>query len=252
MKIARNLLLALFVIGFTNLSHAQTADEIIDTYFENTGGIENWEKLEAIKSTGSLDYGTMKLPVTMVKTKEGLISMSADIQGQPFYQTVYDGETLWSTNQMTMEAEKSDTEATANYKLGIQDFPDPFLNYKSKGYTVELMGDETVEGTETFKIKLEKKPKMSNGKEEANIEYYYFEKENFVPILIERDVKLGPEAGTIGQRKLSNYQEVEGLYFAFSITDGTKNQPSGQTITITDITLNPEIDKNSFAFPEKK
>lgn len=252
MKTLRNALLALFVIGFTNLSSAQTADEIIDSYFENTGGKENWEKLEAIKSTGTLDYGTMKLPVTMIQTQEGLTSMSADIQGQAFYQTVYDCETLWSTNQITMAAEKSDTEATANYKLGIQDFPDPFLKYKSKGYSIELMGNQTVEGTETFKIKLEKKPKMVNGKEEANIEYYYFEKENFVPILIERDVKLGPEAGTIGQRKLSNYQEVEGIYFPFSLIDGTKEQPGGQAITITDITLNPEIDKTMFAFPEKK
>lgn len=252
MKLLKLLLLALVVICFTNLTSAQTADEIIDSYFENTGGKKNWNKLDALKFTGNLDYGTMKLPVTMIQTKEGLTLMSADIQGQPYYQTVYDGETLWSTNQMTMEAEKSDAEATANYKLAIQDFPDPFLNYKAKGYAVELMGSETIEGTETFKIKLEKKPKMINGKEEANVEYYYFEKENFVPILIEKDVKIGPDAGTIGQSKLSNYQEVEGIYFPFSIIDGTKAQPGGQAITITNIELNPKIDTTLFAFPEKK
>lgn len=252
MKLLKLLLLALVVICFTNLTSAQTADEIIDSYFENTGGKENWNKLDALKFTGNLDYGTMKLPVTMIQTKEGLTLMSADIQGQPYYQTVYDGETLWSTNQMTMEAEKSDAEATANYKLAIQDFPDPFLNYKDKGYAVELMGSETIDGTETFKIKLEKKPKMINGKEEANVEYYYFEKENFVPILIEKDVKIGPDAGTIGQSKLSNYQEVEGIYFPFSIIDGTKAQPGGQAITITNIELNPKIDTTLFAFPEKK
>tara|TARA_R100000935_G_scaffold8302_7_gene17497 strand:+ start:124529 stop:125287 length:759 start_codon:yes stop_codon:yes gene_type:complete len=252
MKPLKLLLLALVVICFTNLTSAQTADEIIDSYFENTGGKENWNKLDALKFTGNLDYGTMKLPVTMIQTKEGLTLMSADIQGQPYYQTVYDGETLWSTNQMTMEAEKSDAEATANYKLAIQDFPDPFLNYKDKGYAVELMGSETIDGTETFKIKLEKKPKMINGKEEANVEYYYFEKENFVPILIEKDVKIGPDAGTIGQSKLSNYQEVEGIYFPFSIIDGTKAQPGGQAITITNIELNPKIDTTLFAFPEKK
>tara|TARA_A100000171_G_scaffold53129_1_gene77393 strand:- start:286 stop:1044 length:759 start_codon:yes stop_codon:yes gene_type:complete len=252
MKPLKLLLLALVVICFTNLTSAQTADEIIDSYFENTGGKENWNKLDALKFTGNLDYGTMKLPVTMIQTKEGLTLISADIQGQPYYQTVYDGETLWSTNQMTMEAEKSDAEATANYKLAIQDFPDPFLNYKDKGYAVELMGSETIDGTETFKIKLEKKPKMINGKEEANVEYYYFEKENFVPILIEKDVKIGPDAGTIGQSKLSNYQEVEGIYFPFSIIDGTKAQPGGQAITITNIELNPKIDTTLFAFPEKK
>ena len=92
---------------------------------------------------------------------------------------------------------------------------------------------------------------MINGKEAPNVEYYYFEKENSVPILVEKEVKLGPEAGTIGQSKLSNYQEVGGLYFPFSIIDGTKDQPNAQSITITEIELNPTIDPAIFAFPEK-
>ena len=199
---------------------AQTVDEIVDTYFENTGGKENWENLKTLKFTGNLDFGSMQLPVTMIQTKEGFIMMSADVQGQQFYQTVYDGETLWSTNQQTFEAEKMDSEATANYKLSIQDFPDPFLNYKSKGYTAELIGTETVEGTETFKIKLEKKPKLVNGVETPNVEYYYFEKENMVPILVEKQVVIVPNGTILGQSKLSDYQEVDGLFFPLSIIDG--------------------------------
>lgn len=251
MKTLRFFLLAIVSILFSNVSSAQTADEIITSYFENTGGKENWEQLDALKFTGSLDYGTMKLPVTMIQTKEGLTLMSADVQGQDFYQAVYDGETLWSTNQTTFEPEKNDAEATDNYKLGIQDFPDPFLNYTSKGYKVELMGSETVEGTDTYKIKLEKSPRMVDGKSSPNVEYYYFEKENFVPILIEKEVRIGPNAGAIGQSKLSNYQEVDGIYFPFSIVDGTKEMPGGQAINITNIELNPEIDKAMFTFPEK-
>lgn len=251
MKTTRILLLTAIMLVLAPCLKAQSADEIIDTYFENTGGKENWENVQALKFTGNLEFGQMNLPVTMIQTKDGHTLMMADVQGQPFYQTVFDGETLWSTNQMSFQAEKSDAEATANYKLAIADFPDPFLNYKSKGYTVELIGDETIEGTEVFKIKLEKKPQMINGKEAPNVEYYYFEKENSVPILVEKEVKLGPEAGTIGQSKLSNYQEVGGLYFPFSIIDGTKDQPNAQSITITEIELNPTIDPAIFAFPEK-
>lgn len=244
-------LIVVFLIAISSGAIAQTADEIINNYFENTGGKENWENLSTLKITGNLDYGGMNLPVTMIQTKEGETLMSADVQGQTFYQTVFDGETLWSTNQMTFEAEKNDAEATANHKLGMQDFPDPFLNYASKGYTIELMGSEIIDGTDTFKLKLEKKPRTINGVEEPNVEYYYFEKENFVPILVEKEVKLGPELGAIGQSKLSDYQEVDGLYFPFSITDGTKDQPGGQTIVVTKVEVNPEIDPAIFAFPEK-
>ena len=251
MKTIKLLFTVSLLVILSATSNAQTVDEIIDNYFENTGGKENWENLIALKHTGMLDFGAMQLPVTMIQTKDGLTLLSADIQGQTFYQSVYDGETLWSTNQQTFEAEKRDAEATANHALGIQDFPDPFLNYKSKGYTAELMGTETIEGTETFKVKLEKQPKMNNGIEEPNIEYYYFEKENFVPILVEKNVDIGPNGSTKGQSKLSDYQEVGGLFFPFSIIDGTADMPTAQSITITKIEINPEINPAIFKFPNK-
>lgn len=251
MKTLTTILVLLTLMLGTHTISAQTVDEIIDTYFENTGGKENWEAVEALTFKGTLDYGGMNLPVTMVQTKEGLTMLSAEVQGQPFYQTVYDGETLWNTNQQTFEAEMNDAEATENYKLGIQDFPDPFLNYKEKGYKVELIGNETIEGTETFKVKLEKKPKLVNGVVEPNVEYYYFEKENYVPILVEKQVAIGPEGTSMGQSKLSDYQEVDGLYFPFSMIDGTKDFPNAQSITITKVEVNPEIDPAMFQFPKK-
>jgi len=250
MKIIKTLFIAAFLVALTPMT-AQTADEILDNYFENTGGQDNWEKVEAIEFKGSVDFQGMVLPVIMTQTKDGMSMMKAGFQGQTFYQGVYDGETLWSTNQMTMAAEKSDTEATANHKLTIGDFPDPLLNYKEKGYAVELIGNETIEGTETFKIQLTKKPMMVNGKEEADITYYYFDKENFVPIVVEAEVKSGPGAGMVSQTKMSDYQEVDGLYFPFSINEGIKDKPGGQTVTIKEIKINPEIDKAMFVFPEK-
>jgi outer membrane lipoprotein-sorting protein len=48
---------------------------------------------------------------------------------------------------------------------------------------------------------------------------------------------------------MSDYQEVEGLYFPFSMTQGVKDQP-GQPITIESIELNPSINDSEFNFPE--
>ncbi len=49
---------------------------------------------------------------------------------------------------------------------------------------------------------------------------------------------------------MDDYREVEGIYFPFSITQGLKGQ-SGQSITIENIELNPDIDINEFKFPEE-
>lgn len=240
----------MLILAVSPIVTAQTADEILANYFENTGGLENWKQVQGLHFEGSVNFQGMELPIEMIQKADGKSMMKADFQGQTFYQNVYDGSTLWATNQMTMAAEKSDAEATENYKTDINDFPDPFIDYASKGHAVELIGKETVDGTETFKIKLTKEPKMYDGKEEQDITFYYFDTENFVPIVVEKEIKGGPAAGMVGQTKMSDYQEVGGLYFPFSITEKAKGQPGGQEITIKNITLNPEIDDTIFAFPE--
>lgn len=250
MKTLRLLSIGALFLGMTLVSNAQSVDEILGNYFENTGGLQNWKAVKAVKFEGNVNVQGMQIPIEMIQTAEGKSMIKANFQGQDFYQNVFDGETLWGTNQMTMQAEKSDTEATKNYKNEMNDFPDPFINYKEKGYAVELIGKETMEGTEVFKVKLVKEPMMVDGKEEQDISFYYFDAENYVPIVIEREIKGGPGAGMVGQSKLSDYQEVDGLYFPHSMTEGVKDQPGAQAISLTKITLNPELDSAMFAFPE--
>jgi len=249
MKTIKTLIIAFLIIAITPAS-AQTADEIINNYFENTGGIANWEKLTGIKTTGTINLGGMMLTFEEFKTANGLTLSKADLQGQTYYQDVFDGETLWATNQMTGAAEKSDSETTKNYKNDMNDFPDSFINYKDKGYTVELIGNEIVEGTDTFKIKLVKEPITVDGIEVEDVTFYYFDTENFVPIVTEKEFTSGPGKGMVLQIKYSDYEEVDGLYFPFSTNVGVIGQEREDTLTITEIILNPEIDMTMFAFPE--
>lgn len=239
------------LLGLAAPLNAQNAEEIIANYLQNIGGEENLKKVTSAKFIGKIDFGGMILPIEMIQTSSGLNLTKADVQGQTFYQEVFDGETLWGTNQMTMSAEKSDAEATANFKNKINDFPDPFVDYKQKGYTIELIGGETIEGTETYKIKLVKEPIMVDGQPIDDVVYYYFDTENFVPIVMEQELTSGQGKGMIIQIKFSDYQEVEGLYFPFSMSQGIKDQPGGQSITITEIDINGELDTTMFAFPEE-
>ena len=227
---------------------AQNVDEIINNYIENTGGLENWQNIKAIKMSASINQMGMEIPIEMVQSNNKMYT-KISVQGQEIKQGVFDGETLWSTNFMSMKAEKSDQEDVDNLKNDLAEFPDPFLNYKEKGFSVELMGTETVDGSDAFKVKLTKKPMIVDGEEVPNVSIYYFDSENFVPIMTHEEVMSGPGKGMIMEAKMSDYQEVEGLYFPFSMTQGVKDQP-GQPITINSIELNPLIDDSEFQFPE--
>ena len=231
--------------------NAQTVDEIIDNYFENTGGVENWEKIEGVKMSAKVNQGGMEIPIEIVQLKSGKMMTTINFQGQSIKQGVFDGEVLWSTNFMTQKAEKSDEESTNMVKNEMNQFPDPFLNYKEKGFTAELVGTETVDGSETFKIKLTTTPNIIEGKEVPSISYYFFDNENFVPIQVQEEIKVGPGKGMVSEIKLSDYQEAGGIYMPFSMTQGVKGQP-GAPINMDKIEINPTIDDSEFAFPEEE
>ena len=169
------LCIAILAMTFVAPLSAQTADEILDTYFENIGGLEKLKSVEGMKMVAKINQQGMEIPLEVLQLSDGRQMTTINFQGKEIKQGVFDGETLWSHNFMTMKAEKSDAEATANYKLNSNDFPDSFIDYKEKGYTGELLGKETISGTETFKIKLIKEPITVDGKEEEDVSFYFFD-----------------------------------------------------------------------------
>lgn len=240
----------IILLAFFSLNtQAQTADEILDGYYEAIGGRDAWSKVEGVKYTAKVNQGGMEIPVEMVQMKGGNSFMKISFQGLNIMQNVFDGETLWNTNFQTMKPEKATSEQIANHKLNNNDFPDPLLNYKENKYKLELIGSETFDGTEAFKLKLTKEPVMLDGKKVDDVEFYFFETESFALIGSESEITEGPMKGSISQTKLSDYQEVEGLMMPFSINDGVKDGPS-QPIVIEKIELNPTFDTAILAFPE--
>lgn len=250
MKTLKLLFIAL-AVSFAMPTNAQTADEIIANYFENTGGIDAWSAIEGMKMTAKVNQGGMEIPIEIVQLKNGKQMTKITFQGKEIKQGVFDGETLWSTNFMTQKAEKSDAEATANFKLEAGDFPDAFLNYKEKGYSIELIGKEDFGGTETFKIKMTKKPITVDGKEEENVSFYFFDAENFVPLAMQREIKQGQAKGMMSEVTFSDYQEAGDVYMPYTMTQGVKGQP-GQPISMETIEINPTVDDKEFMFPEEE
>ena len=127
-----------------------------------------------------------------------------------------------------------------NMLLKRNDFPSPLLHYRENGYKAEYISTVAKNGIVAFKIKLTQEPKFVNGEEVPNESFYYFDAQNYYPIAIETKQLGQPVSIT-----MTNYQEVEGLYFPFTISQG------GQPIEVKEILINPEIDYNIFSFPEK-
>ena len=250
MKTVKTLFIALLVVAISPMATAQTADEIIANYFENTGGVDAWNAIVSIKSQGKADFGGQIFPFIQTIMKDGRMAIQIDLQGQTFVPQAFDGEKQWGTNFQSMKPEASDDETSTNYKRNeALEFPDPFLDYAKKGYSVELLGEETVEGVETYKIKLTKNPILVDGAEEDLFVTYYFDKENFVPIMQEATLPSGPQKGTAVQTLFSDYQELGDIYFPYTIAVKFNGQVA-QSISIETMEVNSEIDDALFKMPE--
>jgi outer membrane lipoprotein-sorting protein len=239
------LLLCTVVSGFT--VNSQSVDEILEKYFANIGGKEAISKIQSTRMTGKVKTQGMEFPTVML-SKGAKQKISFTFQGIEFVQPCFDGETGWQTNFMNMKAEKMEAEDSELLKAQFEDFPDPFLMYKEKGYTLELLGSETVEGTDCFKIKLTKKPFKIGGVEEENATTYYFDKENYVPILTKSLIPKGPAKGKFQETVLSDYQEVDGVVMPFSIAQKFDGQIAA-SVEIEKIEINVPIEDAVFVFP---
>ncbi len=251
MKALKLLIVVFALVAFTPISNAQTAEEIIANYFENTGGIDAWKKIESMKATGTAAFGPQKFPFTMYMVKDGRMVAHVDLQGQNFIPQAFDGENQWQMNFQSMEAEASDSETSHNYKVNdAKDFPDPFLDYASKGYSISLEGKETIEGTEAYKVKLTKNKILVDGKEEDFSVTYYFDAENFVPIVSEQMITSGQQKGMVTQTLYSDYLEAGDIFYPHTMDVKMGGQVI-QTISTSEIEFNADIDGSIFVMPEK-
>ena len=245
----KNILALLFTFSFF-VASSQQVDEIIDSYLETIGGVEAIQKVESYKIYVSVNQQGLEIPIEIIQSKNRS-SLTLTLQGQELKQGVFDGEVLWSVGFPDLKPVKSDEEDVINLKNELREFPDTFVTYKDLGYTIELEGTEDFEGTEVNILKVTKTPTLMDGEELPNIDYYLFDMDNIL-LAVRSEILEGPGKGFIEEQRFSDYQEVEGVYYPFSLTFGVKDQPGGQTFVVQKMEINPEIDESEFKFPEEE
>ncbi len=151
---------------------------------------------------------------------------------------------------MTQKAEKADDETTENTKRACKDFPLGLFHCADLGYVASLEDDQTIDGVNCYKIRLDMKTTLSEGKEIPNVEYYYIDKDSKAVIMTEAEITSGEMKGKIEQVKYSDYQEVSGAYVAFSQSFGVKDGES-QTLSFEKIEANPTIGDAAFKMPSE-
>ena len=242
MKKALLLGLAVALAAGMAIAEDMTLDEVIAAHFEAIGGADNLKAVQSARLAGHMSMGPgAEVPFTMIFARPEKLRLEFTMQGMTAVQA-YDGETAWSIMPFMgkTEPEVMAEDQAKNIKEQA-DFDGPLMDWKEKGHQVELMGLEETEGTEAYKLKIT----LANG----DVRYYYLDSEYFVPIKQEGKTTMqGNEVEF--ETILSDYKEVDGLMFPFSIESRPKGAPAGQVITIDSIELGVEVSDGEFAMPE--
>lgn len=228
-------------VAFAPASHAQTIDEILAKHYEAQGGLARLQKIQTMRMSGKMTVGPgMEAPITLEKKRPGMMRLDFTFSGMTGTQA-YDGTQGW---QVMPFMGKKDPEALspedAKEVEQQADFDGPLVDWKAKGHAVELLGKESVEGADTWKIKLTRKS--------GQVEFYYIDTETF---LILRETAKRTMRGTEidGESLFSDYKEVDGVMFPFSMTSGAVGSPQKQSMSFDKIEVDPAIDASRFRMP---
>ena len=228
-------------ISFSGMTQDMNLDEVLAKYYQATG-IDHIKEWNTLTMSGKSTAQGMEFPVIIFIKRPGKIRTEVEIQGNKMLQ-VFDGEQGWSVVPWSGSTDPQDMTADEVKVIKQQaDIEGSLFNWKEKGHAVELIGKEDMEGSSVYKIKIT----MADG----NIETYFIDTENFVPLKVASVMKIqgnDTESETIP----SNYKDVNGAMLPFAL----ENKFKGQTVShivIDKYEINKEVADSLFVKPAKK
>jgi len=220
---------------------SQTASELIARNLQAKGGVEKIKALRSLRATGKVQQGAMTMQVASDSMAPNLLRQNYTLQGMTAVQA-YDGKTGWKIDpfqgrrdpEVMGEEELRDIVEDAN-------FAGPLLDYQAQGNRADLLGKDTLDGDEVYKLKVT----LKNG----DIYYYYLDPETFLEVRIEKVQYIN---GAVKESVIEcgSYKLVSGVYMPFTYETGPKQHPDAWSkITYEKIEPNVPMDPAEFKMP---
>lgn len=240
----------LLLLCTLTICYSQSARDILTNYTEVTGGQAAWDQVHSIQVKGSvsLTQQDMQLPFVRAMSIEGQQLTRLRINGMDYTDAAYDGKQAWGTNQMMQPVWKSEEE-TENLRRAVSEFPYPAHNWEEKGFSATYLDTFRLEGRLTHRIALKKTPTLQDGVETDNISVLYIDATTYFLLLTETEQNSGPNQGQPLRAYLSDYREVDGLWYPF-VSKMAYGDQIFQVLTTEEVKFNEALSEEEFVFPE--
>jgi hypothetical protein len=246
----RRLIFVLFVSCLTaRIASAQTADDVIEKCLAAIGGRAALGKLTSRSTTGTMTVSTpvgdVSGPIEILNQQPNKsrtlikLDLSALGGGPVVIDNRFDG-----TSGYALDSMRGNHDITGGQLEGLKNgvFPNPFLNYKDRGASVELAGKEKAGDREAYVVVLQPVSGYPGR--------HFIDTTSYLPIKAVTTIEI-PEAGAVEQTtEFADFREVDGVKVPFKVK-GTSAVQSF-IITVTKVEHNVKIDPALFSKPADK
>jgi outer membrane lipoprotein-sorting protein len=216
-----------------------TVDEIIAKNLEARGGLEKIKAVKSLKMTGNMMARSQEMPFSIQMKRPNMVRVEFTLDGKSAIQA-YDGEEGWlvmpflgsNQPQKMTDSDLQDMQEQA-------DLDGPLVDYKEKGNTVELVGKDTLEGREAYRLKLT----LKNG----NVRYIYIGVDNNLELKTTSHQKRQGQEFDV-DAFLGDYKAVNGLMIPYSVEQRVGDR-TVSTFTVEKVEMDVDIDNSVFKFP---
>jgi outer membrane lipoprotein-sorting protein len=241
------LIVAAVAIAVRPAAAQQTADQIIERHIAALGGRAAFAKVRSRQATGTVSLSTPAgdVPGTIEFLSEApnkvrtllKVDLSAAGVGQLVFDQRFDG-----VNGYVLDSIQGNHDITGEQldTMRSGSFPDPMLNYKQLGATVQLLGTEKVGDRDTYVLRFE----PTSGWPVRS----YIDSETLMVLQTKVTLRLPELTGDIEQTTtFSDYRAVDGIKVPFRMRVSSPLQSI--SITFTDLKHNVPADPALFKKP---
>lgn len=222
---------------------AQTVDEVIAKNVQAHGGLDKLKTVQSLRTTGKFSEGSFRADFRQENKRPEKVREDFIIQGMALIRA-YDGKTGWQISPFGGRKDPDLLSQDDMKSLIVDaDMDGPLVNYKDKGHKAELVGHDSVEGTDCFKIKLS----MKNG----DVRYYYLDADSYLELKLEIQTTI---RGALQESELyyGDYEPVNGIYYPFALEQAQKGSSSRSQISVEKIEQNVNLEDAHFTMPATK
>jgi outer membrane lipoprotein-sorting protein len=218
-------------------AQTQTVDELLARNIQAKGGMEKLRSIQTVKQTGRLNIQGMEGKQVVYAKRPNLLRQELTMSGT-LVVMAFDGQTPWMINpNLGAAAPIAMTGPLAEMIKDQSSFDGPLIDYKAKGYLIDLVGPETLAGRQVYHLKLTDKARQ--------VQHCYLDAETG----LEAKLVSQNEMGQSFEQELSDYRDVEGIKVPFSIRTLSNGVQQGQ-ITVDKVEFNVKIVDAIFKLPK--